>query len=244
VISTAGLLVVACDDIGWTGQRVIHESPSGFYLGTFTSTATQPSPNRQSIGIISEEFEAHFLLSSQHYAGIVAVDGITLSGSLTEFRGRQGVFLGFDGISTILLNGEVSERDGMFGNYSGEDDEGRFTLTYSGAYEDGSSLDLLSGIWSYSQASSGGGIYTITLDLDDSGRLFASDTAGCVFSGQLAIIDDRFCAYGAAVSVSSCGEVDGEYSGLAFYPIRGAVDFLYVGTDNGLFAFANQFQRL
>ncbi len=244
VITVAGLLVVACDGIGWTGQRVIHESPSGFYLGAFISTATQPSPNREAIGIISEEFDAHVLLSDQHYAGIVAVDGTTLSGTLTEYRGRQGVFLGFDGISTISLNGEVSERDGMFGNYSGEDDEGRFALTYSDAYEDGSSLDLLTGIWSYSQASSGGAIYTITLDLDDSGRLFASDTAGCIFGGQLAIFDARFCAYSAAISVSSCGEVDGEYSGLVFYPIGGAADLLYLGTDNGLFAFANQFQRL
>lgn len=122
VITAAGLLVAACDGIGWTGQRVIHESPSGFYRGPFTSTATQPSPNREAIGIISEEFDAHFLLSDQHYAGIVAVDGNTLSGTLTT--------------------------------------------------------------------------------------------------------------------------VDGEYSGLAFYSIGGAVDFLYLGSDNGLFAFANQFQRL
>ena len=108
-------------------------------------------------------------------------------------------------------------------------------------YEEGSSLDRLSGIWSRSETSSGGAVYTITLDIDDGGQLFGTDTAGCVFSGQLTIIDVRYAAYRASINVSACGEVDGDYTGLVFYP---NADFLMIGTDNGQFAFATQLQRV
>ena len=244
VMTTAGIFLTACNDAEWTGPSDDDQSPSGFYTGSFTSTVTSPSPSRQAIGIISEAFDTHVLLANQHYAGNVAVDDIDLSGNLVEYRGRQGVFLGFDGLARVSLVGEITERDGMFGTYAGEGAEGRFALTYNVAYEDGSSLDLLSGLWTYSQASSGGAVYMLTLELDDSGQLFGSDTAGCVFSGQLNLIDDRYSAYRASISVSTCGDVDGDYSGLAFYPSATAAEFLYLGTDNGQFALATQLGRL
>ena len=244
LIAVPAFFVVSCDGFGWTGPHPIYESPSGLYQGAFTSTATQPSPSRETTGIISEELDAQFLLSSQHYAGSVVVVDTSLTGELTEYRGKRGVFLGFDGISTITLDGDVSERDGIFGTYVGDDDQGRFAFSYESLYEDGSSLDLLSGIWSFNQASAGGGIYTITIDLDADGQLFGSDTAGCVFSGRMGIIDDRYSSYRVAVSVSSCGEVDGDYSGLAFNAPVASGSRLYIGADNGFFAFANLFDRL
>lgn len=241
VITTAGLLAIACDGVRWAGPLDIDQLPGGFYTGSFTSTVTQPSPSRQATGIISEEFDAHFLLANEHYAGFVTVNGVSLSGNLTEYRGRQGVFVGFDGLSSVAFDGELAERDGMSGTYTGDGVGGRFALTYGGVYEEGSSLDRLSGIWSFSQSSSGGAVYTVTLEIDDTGQLFGSDTAGCIFSGQLTIIDVRYAAYRAAISVSMCGEVDGDFKGLIFYPNTG---FLSIGTDNGQFAFATQLNRL
>ena len=241
LIATAGWLVVACDGARWAGPLDIDQLPGGFYSGSFTSTVVQPSPARAVTGIISEGFDAQLLVANDHYAGFVAVSSNSLSGTLTEYSGRQGVFVGFDGTSTISLDGEVTERDGMFGTYTGDVDEGRFALTYNAAYEEGSSLDQLSGIWSHSQASSGGAVYTITLEVDGGGQVFGTDTAGCVFSGQLTIIDARFAAYRAAINVSMCDAVDGDYTGLVFYPNAG---LLTIGTDNGLFAFATQLQRL
>lgn len=241
---TAALVVPACDGIHWTGPRVADQSPSGIFSGSFTSTDVQPAPNRQVVGMVSEDFDAHFLLGYEHYAGMVAVDGDALSGSLIEYRGRQGLFLGFDGLSTISLDGEVTARDGMFGTYAGDDAEGRFALTYRAAYGDGSSLERLSGMWSYSEASSGGAVYTITLEIDGNGQMFATDTAGCVFSGQMTLIDDRYSVYRAGISVTDCGAVNGEYGGLAFIEDTGNADFLYVGTDSGQFACAFQVRRL
>lgn len=237
-----GLSVAACDGTAWTGPIGVDQSPSGIYTGSFTSTVTQPSPARQAIGVVSEDFDANFLLAQQHYAGILVVDGISLSGVLIEYSGRQGVFNGFDGLTTVSIDGEVTERDSMFGTYAGDTAEGWFSLAYSETYEEGAPLELLAGIWSYSESSSGGGVYTITVEIDGGGRLFATDTAGCVFSGQLTAIDDRYSAYRVAINVSVCGEVDGDYSGLAFY--QSANEVLHIGSDNGQFALAVQLGRL
>ena len=80
------------------------------------------------------------------------------------------------------------------------------------------------------------------MEIDGGGRLFATDTAGCVFSGQLTAIDDRYSAYRVAINVSVCGEVEGDYSGLAFY--LSANEVLHIGSDNGQFALAVQLGRL
>ena len=115
-----GLSVAACDGTAWTGPIGVDQSPSGIYTGSFTSTVTQPSPARQAIGVVSEDFDANFLLAQHHYAGILVVDGISLSGVLIEYSGRQGVFNGFDGLTTVSIDGEVTERDSMFGTYAGD----------------------------------------------------------------------------------------------------------------------------
>ena len=104
-LTIAVMLVAVCDGNGWTGKSGVHQAPGGFYLGSFTATATQPTINRQATGMISEDFDAHFLLANQHYAGTVAVDGPALSGTLSEYRGRQGAFIGFDGLSVLSLDG-------------------------------------------------------------------------------------------------------------------------------------------
>ena len=240
-LAMTGLWFAACDGPGWTGPTGIDQSPSGIYTGSFTSTVTQPSPARQTIGAVSEDFDAHFLLAQQHYAGNLLVEGASLSGVLIEYDGRQGIFVGFAGSTALSIGGEVNARDGMFGTYTGDAAEGRFALTYNAAYEEGAPLEALSGIWSYNESSSGGGVYTVTVEIDGNGQLFATDTAGCVFNGQLTVIDDRYSAYRVVVEVSACGEVNGNYSGLAFY--QSVADVLHVGTDNGQFALAVQLGR-
>ena len=61
------------------------------------------------------------------------------------------------------------------------------------------------------------------------------------YSGQLATIDTRYSACRIAVNVAACGAVDGDYDGLVFY--RSANDILYIGTDNGQWAFAVRLDR-
>jgi hypothetical protein len=189
-------------------------SPSGLYDGQFTSTVTGLPVATNVAAIVSEDLNAHIFGGDLHYAGTVATDGDVLSGTLTQFLGRQAGFFGVDGTRNITLDGSI-DTTGLFGDYSGADDEGRFNLNYLSLYEQSSSLDLASGVWTFSEAPSGGFVYTVTLTIDSDGDLFGSDTAGCIFSGQLNIIDETRNAYGVTASVTACGEFDGDYTGLA-----------------------------
>lgn len=211
------------------------QSPAGIYFGFFTSTTAGPN---QVLGIISEDFDAQFFSSQLHYAGNVAVDGDTLTGTLTDYRGSRNAFFGFGGVSSITLEGSVATAGGMFGEYTGTNDEGRFNLDYLDSYERASSLDLLAGVWTYSLASSGGGVYVVTFDIAADGIIFGSDTDGCVFNGELRVIDDRYNAYRAVMSISSCNDVVGDYSGLASFSDEPAgPDRLDLAINNARFAF-------
>jgi len=226
------------------------QSPSGVWRGPFTSTtnvAVYPVT-----GLVSEDNDAQFLasvISQRHYSGNVAVNAAALTGTLNVYRGREGPFVGFDGVQSIVLNGTASERDGLFGDYTGADDEGRFNLNYDRIYEDGSSLDLVRGLWIYTEASAGGALYTVTLDIDANGTVFGSDTEGCVYSGQLSIIDSDFNSYRATVSVSTCImniRNIGNYTGLAYLSSigDGQVSQLTMGVSKTNRAFAVLLQRL
>ena len=215
-------------------------SPAGLYIGQFTSTSTGLPVGRQVTGVVSEELNAHFFGDrSSTYIGIIATeDGITVQGTLAEYLGSVGRFFGTDGIQNLELDGTL-DASGMFGDYTGEDDEGRFNLNYDPNYENSSSLDLVAGVWSFTMASAGGGVYTVTMTIDDNGQLFGSDTPGCVFTGQVSIIESQYNAYRVAVVTSSCGEFDGGYAGLAFL----SNSRLSLSMGNANFAFATSFMQ-
>ena len=61
------------------------------------------------------------------------------------------------------------------------------------------SLDLISGIWSYTNP-----YYTVALTIDAQGDLFGSDTDGCTFSGSLSIPHASINIYKITFSKSGC----------------------------------------
>ena len=252
VITSAFL--ISCNDSSSDDGRVpalaasaTDQSPSGIFFGTFTADGPPPATSR-AIGIVSEDFDAQFpvLLSSQlHYAGRVSVNGTALGGALTEYRGAFRNFTGVNGVSSVDLNGEALTADELSASYTGATGSGQVELDYSTIYEAGSSLDSTAGIWSFGEAFLGGGAYAVTVDIDATGPLFGSDSDGCVFSGRIRIIDDRYNAYGASVSIDNCGNFDGDYDGLAFLSDQnpGRLNLLTISVSNDVFAFVTVFEK-
>ncbi len=225
-----------------------YESPAGIYYGTFRSTSVAHPVAYQTVGLISENHDVQFFLSShaqRHYAGYVLVFGSEISGLLFEYRGVYGRFFGIDGVNETTFDGSVAEADNIFADYSGQSDEGQINLDYSTRYEDDSSLARTTGIWMYSEASSGGAVHTITLDIDANGQIFGADSTGCIYSGQLSIIDANYNAYRAHVIVANCGVLNGDYNGLASVSALGIgqMDRLTLGVSNDVIAFASVFDK-
>lgn len=237
----SGFLVASCDGAGWTGLITRNKSPAGIYSGIFFSTAASRPESRMVTGIVSEDSEIHLIVqptvSFSQYGGMVSVDGDALTGTMTEYLGARARWFGFDGVRSITLEGTVSERERLFGDYSG-DDQGTFGLDYSDKYDRPSALDQVSGIWTFDLGSSGGGVYNVTFDTDPIGQLFGTDTNGCIYSGEFEIVDSRFNAYAVSVTVSSCQPVEGGYTGLAFRDSFQGIERLWLFFDNGRYAFS------
>ncbi len=236
----------AGDTLKRTKPTLTEQSAAGIYSGFFQSTAATQNAIRPAMGVVSETSEIHLMmepvLRNSQYGGFVSVDGNVLTGTLTEYLGSQNRWFGFDGVRSIDLDGIVSERNTLSGDYTG-DDEGVFQLDYDTLYERGSSFSQTLGVWTFDMAPFAGTVYNITLDIGPTGELFGTDTEGCVYAGEVGIIDSRFNAYSIAVIVSSCGPVDGQYSGLAFYDETDVGKALYVLFSNELYAFSTRLSQ-
>ena len=244
------LLLTACGDdslVNLGPPPPPLQSPSGIWIGPFTSETDGSVSN--TLGIVSQDNDVQLVastISSRHYAGVVSTDGSTLVGTLNVFLGRVGPFIGSGGVQSITLDGTATERNDLFGDYSGSEDSGRFNLSYLSVYDDGSSLSLTSGNWIYSEASAGGALYTVVFDIDNAGVLFGTDTAGCVYSGSVGLIDPETNGYSVTFEVTDCLLNNGNYTGLAWISSidGGQQNRLTMGLNKPNRAFAAPFQRL
>jgi hypothetical protein len=239
-------LLASCGGNDLSPPVVQDESPAGIWQGPITSTID--SSATQVIGAVSANNDAQFVAApifERHYAGNLATAGNVLVGTLNLYRGKTGPFFGAGGLGSLNIDGTAVERTQLSADYTG-DDEGLFSLSYVTSYEDASSLALIAGTWLYSEPSAAGPLYTVTLDIDGAGAIFGTDSAGCVYSGQISLIDSAFNAYEAAFTVSECRLESGDYGGLGWISSvdGGLQNLLTLGLNKDNRAFAASFLRL
>jgi hypothetical protein len=112
--------------------------------------------------------------------------------------------------STVItgnFTGTIAERSTINANYTmATGERGTVSLVYDTVYERDASLSRISGIWVDDSGNA--------IDISGSGEIFAQDGAGCVYSGNVAVVDNNFNAYRINLSVSNCQQFNGNYSGL------------------------------
>ncbi len=252
-VAVCAALVVACGEVTFQAQwnmplPIVRESAAGIYVGSFTDTSGAHPVAVGVTAIVDENNDASVIFAldaERHYAGHLFVMGTRLEGTLTEYNGAVARFVGTDGVGEILLDGTVVTADSLVGSYSAATHAGRFALDYQESWERNSSLDRVTGVWTFSMAASNGVLYTVTWDIDEQGRAFGTDTLGCVFDGQFSIIDQRYNAYDLAINVTSCGNLNAQYRGHAFLQGTGAPDLdrLMVSVSNPAYAFVTALHR-
>ena len=227
------VLITSCfdDDNDSSSTVVDDESAEGIYSflnSVFLSFKdSSNSPRQLPVDVvIANTGEARFLFIQQNiqFVGNVNVKGGKLTASLKPFSGGDALD------SIVELNGVVVTKDNIQGDYTWGEDFGRFVLNYSPLYEQSSSLSKLEGMWTFNEASSGGTIFTITITVDPDGTLFGSNTEGCIYNGKFGIIDSRYNVYSMSIELSLCGDLNGEYEGLAF--LSGDLLAYNVSNDN------------
>ena len=96
------------------------------------------------------------------------------------------------------------------GRYSGSGDAGTFNMSLSPMWDRPASIGTVAGV--YTRSTSNG--YTMTMTMSANGQLTASDSRGCLINGSVGVPDATHNMYRINATVTSCGSLDGTYSGM------------------------------
>ena len=195
-----------------------NESPAGIWEGTFTSTVFNAVD--QVLGVATATGDIRFISidSGSQFFGQVTVSGDAVSGTLRAVSLAGGQFAGGPASGSVNIEGTLSARNSISGTFIGVGDEGTFSLTFNNLYDRDSSILKVQDHWSAPETIfkillPGLGAAPIGLAIQDTGDFAGADTDGCDYSGSIGILDPDFNIYDAALTVSSCGQLDGQYAG-------------------------------
>lgn len=91
-------------------------------------------------------------------------------------------------------------------------DTGALDLVYDAAYDTPSSLEMIAGVWSYTDRDN----LTTEFGIESEGVIKGHDSDNCEYRGQMGLIDPDYNAYKITVEISKCSSVSGEYEGVSF----------------------------
>lgn len=230
LIFSFSLLLVACGGGGGGAASSTAQSMGGVWLGTASPVGGGGSIDM--VGIISEAGELHFLSDVEIDIGSVTTSGNTFSGNVTAYTTGS--------TASGTVSGTFTPRSSFSGTgVFGGTPTSNFAFTYDDSYERASSLALISGTYSDTD-----GAYTETYTIGSDGALTGSDTDGCVFNGQVSIIDSRYNAYDITLTISNCIATTTLNGLAALGDDTGTNDLLYVSAGNSTYAVIGLVNRI
>lgn len=152
---------------------------------------------------------------TQYSSGNKAVDTVTLAGDFQSGKSFEGLYESDSGTEGALK-----------ANYNAQ------------AHKQPASLDIASGVWSVTNSS-----VNNSISINTNGDLYGSDADGCVYSGNLSVPDRQRNIYRVSMTVESCGNTNGLYTGLAARGANDQGDTLMMITNNQSYSFHFQLQR-
>jgi hypothetical protein len=220
------LFLAAC---GGGGGGTTHANPDGIYKGTFTE-------NGVTADVTGLVYGGRLILFSE--SAEVLIDG-TIAVSGTDSTVSAASYDAFGLVDTGTLTGTVDEGASLSGTYSTAlGDTGSYSLTFDPIYNRSASLATLADTWSDATWAATHGFDAFTFSALSNGSFTGSDTGGCLFDGTLAPVSPGINIYIVAMTVSSCGAANGNFTGYATTDDTTATNdtlFLVASGDNDFF---------
>jgi len=231
ILVLTALALIACSDGHDDWSYIEHVSPAA---GIYTPSTFAPSGEPALIGnaeaIISPTGEAWLIMQDGPWfdevipqtipfqvSGPIEVRGDKVSATMRVYPDGQQDAL------PLVANGSIVRKEYLSAEYIWGNDSGTFQLNYSELNQGSPGLDQLEGIWSVTWGIpfvDGDGVsfqsLVVTITIYSDGTAFGSDTSGCTYSGAFSVIGPEYNFYDLELELSSCGERDGIYEGLAF----------------------------
>jgi hypothetical protein len=206
---------VDCSTQSFTRTTDVDALPGGIWTGELIDCADN-TQSEYVKAMITEDGRFHIVAGGGRLlTGTLGTTGNLLDGHGVEYGAHGTEF--FSGPTTgLFVQGSVLERQTLEGRWGTEwGSYGHFSFDYSRqTYERVTPLADLAGVWSgfsVHRREDVEGVWTVEND----GRLAGQDEAGCLYSGQFSLIDERFNIVAVDISLAGC-EGAGTYSGLAY----------------------------
>lgn len=206
-------LAIGCGGGGSSSEPTsnnTNESAAGIWEGSVTTTTELPTAIA---GLIASNGKAFFLSALP----ALLFGDVSVSGRNLNFSG-----FGFDEIflnpESITMSGTVETGSSITVSYSTAGEIGTISLLKAsstiGVYDRSSSLSTLQGTWNDAITDAEG---TWVFTISSVGTFSAIRvTDNCSMNGEFATINVEKNEYAVTVTVTSCNEVNGNYTGLAF----------------------------
>jgi hypothetical protein len=225
---------VGCNTLSFARTSDIDALPGGIWSGWLVDCSDHPQSSFVQ-AMVTEDGRFHIVVGDGRLlTGTLGTGGNLVDGHGIDYA-RDG-FEYFSGPTTgLFVQGTVVERQKLQGRWGTEwGGYGYFDLDYlQEAYERPTPLADLAGAWPLYSNHTGipvEGVWTVEAD----GRFDGQDGAGCLYSGQFSLIDERFSIVAVDISLSGCSRA-GTYTGLAYR--EDLVDWyekgIVISVDNG-----------
>ena len=224
--------LIACGGGGDDSGQITNSSANGLWEGTFTENGVG------TFDVSGLLYNGRIIAISESagtiYDGNYLVKGNNITGSVTVYEINGGP------VATAEISGSVSEQDSISVSFdTSYGTSGTMTLFFNSIYNRTSSLSLVAGSWNYTD-----GAYSLTITVQNDGSIFGQDSAGCVVSGTIGLLDASHNLYSMNVSITSCGMLNGSYTGFAgLFDDINTNDFLQVAVSNSNFILLQPFRK-
>lgn len=180
---------------------------NGIWLGTLTVNGSDS--DLAGLFYKGELFFGSTFGFGELYEGSYSVSGNQITGDLNVYDENYG-----SRINTATFSGNVSEKSKITADYSSAASSGSFSLDYDALYGRNSSLNVITGIFSFSDGTG----YTLTITIQNDGTFDGSDTNSCAYAGTVGIVDPAINVYDVELTITdmmNCPAPEGVYNGYA-----------------------------
>lgn len=193
--------------------------------------------NSQGLAMIDVDGELRILRPGVVYAGKLTTSGNTVATDITTYLVDSGPFstaTNTQAYTGQFKNGLVFNPVDPGSNSAGEQ---LFGITFF--ENEPASFSRLMGTGEYALSSSSGASYVLTMTFNSDGLITGADSNACTYLGQVQINDSTINLYTLSLTVSTCGDFDGVYSGGAIITQPSAgVDLVNIVVTNNEHAFS------
>jgi hypothetical protein len=185
------------------------DTTPGVWKGTISSTTTGQTANV--VALTGHDGQTVWMAADgRTWHGQLPLHGDHFDATLTGHMADGAQFPDGTNHGTATMGVDHHTTSVTRGHHTGNGDAGSFEMSLSAMWNRTAALETVAGV--YTRTTSNG--YAMTMSIDDHGQMAGSDTQGCVFGGTVTVPDPRHNLYTVDAQVTSCGTLDGHYTGM------------------------------